>query len=82
MRQYCRYCSWIIVGDVCYCQELNKILTEQQVCHTNTCRSFDFFPEDALGTGHMYTPRPRRNKQIDGQMTLEEYNGAPIDPED
>ena len=35
-----------------------------------------------LGTGHMYTPRPRRNKQIDGQMTLEEYNGAPIDPKD
>jgi hypothetical protein len=82
MRQYCRYCSWIICGDVCYCQQKKKELTEQQVCQSNTCRLFDFTPEDALGTGHMYTPRPRRNRQIKGQMTLEEYNRTAIDPKD
>ena len=48
-------------------------MTEKQVVASNSCKLFEFTPEDALGTGHKYTPRVYREKQVSGQMTLFEY---------
>ena len=73
MRQYCRYCTYMICGDTCFCQQKRKEMTEKQVVASNSCKLFEFTPEDALGTGHKYTPRVYREKQVSGQMTLFEY---------
>ncbi len=75
MRQYCRYCAWMVCGDCCYCQQKAKEMTERQICASNSCKMFEFVPEDALGTGHKYTPRKKRSKQVPGQISLFEYMG-------
>ena len=75
MRQYCRYCVYMVCGDVCYCQQKAKEMSEKQVVASNTCKLFEFCEEDALGTGHKYTPRKFREKQVSGQISLFEYMG-------
>ena len=75
MRQYCRYCIYMICGDTCYCQQKAKEMTEKQVVASNNCKLFEFTPEDALGTGHKYTPRVYREKQVSGQISIFDYMG-------
>ncbi len=75
MRQYCRYCAYMVCGDACYCEQLRKEMTEKQICAANNCKLFEFVPEDALGTGHKYTPRKQKQKQVPGQLSFFEYMG-------
>ena len=75
MRQYCRYCVYMVCGDTCYCQQKAKEMTEKQVVASNNCKLFEFAPEDALGTGHKYTPRVYREKQVSGQISIFDYMG-------
>lgn len=71
MKQYCRYCSFLVTGNGIYCTELGKEISETSAKSTNQCRSFDFLSIDAFGENEKgYVPRVPKKKQCDGQMEL------------
>ena len=42
MKQYCRYCVNCIYGDVVWCDEINKMMSESQAKRVNHCKHFVF----------------------------------------
>ena len=71
MKQYCRYCSELIVGDIAYCFAKKKQINERTAKTTNKCPHFslnrvDAFMENEKG----YKPREPKQKQCDGQVSL------------
>ena len=73
MAQYCRYCSFCIYGDMAYCTDHEKILSDDKIRRVNHCKDFDLSPLGDVITGRIYTPR--RTKQIEDdkeeQISLE-----------
>lgn len=61
MKQYCRYCSWLVYGDVPYCRKDERVLSEAYAKRVNTCKDFDLNPIDAFGENEKGY-RPRREK--------------------
>lgn len=73
MTQYCRYCSFLVVGDANYCSEHNECYSDRKCKSANRCKDFNFNPIDAFGENEKgYQPRVRKPKQNvrDGQMSL------------
>lgn len=68
MKQYCRYCSELVVGDVPYCRAYEKVLSESAAKRVNTCRDFDLNPMDAFGE-NLEGYHPRREKTPDELVT-------------
>lgn len=66
MAQYCRYCSWLCVGDVAYCGKLKKTMKEKQAKHTNHCKWYDLNTIDAF-SDYMYKPRNKKENKTDQQ---------------
>lgn len=56
MKQYCRYCINLYVGNGIYCQAKNKILAESTTKCINTCKEFKFCEMDAYDTSKEYKP--------------------------
>lgn len=84
MRQYCRYCVYLCVNNVPYCDIRKEVKSISSCKYPNQCKDFLFAnvePEyqDAFGERNGYKPRERKQKQYDGQMNLfeesEEVNG-------
>ena len=74
MKQYCRYCNNLCVGDVPYCSVRDQVIPETRTKHANKCNDFEFNKIDAYGETKGYKPRKPR-KKIEGQMKLEGLNG-------
>ena len=77
MAQYCRYCSYMVCGDVNYCSVKDRTYSDEHIRHTNSCKDFDLNPIDAIRLNDKcYRPRPKRPEPDGIQMTLEEMLNA------
>lgn len=73
MTQYCRYCSFLVVGDANYCSEHNECYSDKKCKSANRCKDFDLNPIDAFGENMKgYQPRVKKLKpsECDGQISL------------
>lgn len=71
MKQYCRYCAWMVVGDANYCSRQERTMSDGCAKSPNRCHDFTFNPIDAFGENEKgYHPREPKKKQCDGQMSL------------
>lgn len=68
MKQYCRYCVNCIYGDVVWCDELNKIMSESSAKTVNHCKHFVFNEIDVFDLDKKY--KPRAEKPVDNSPTL------------
>ena len=61
MKQYCRYCSWMIIGDVNWCDKHDKSLSDSTIKTINHCKDFLFTEIDAIDMNKKYKPitKPR-----------------------
>lgn len=73
MAQYCRYCSFCVYGDVPYCVDHNKVLTDKMIRRTNKCKDFNLSDLGDVESGRQY--KPRKPSIIPGQMKIEVGNG-------
>jgi len=85
MKQYCRYCCSLCVGDVAYCSAKERVISEAAAKAQNRCSDFLYNPLDAFGgidrdgKTHEYAPRKQKalkNSQCDGQMRLDLFPAA------
>lgn len=64
MKQYCRYCASLIVGDVPYCERQKRVLSEATAKRSNTCKDFDLNPIDAFMENEKgYQPRREKTPE-------------------
>lgn len=64
MKQYCRYCSSLIYGDVPYCEKYERVMSESAAKRVNTCKDFDLNPIDAFGENKKgYQPRREKTPE-------------------
>lgn len=83
MLQYCRYCVYLCVNNVPYCDAKKQIRSEASCKRPNKCKDFcfaDVEPEyqDAFGETDGYKPKERKEKTDDGQMSIFDW-GKMID---
>ena len=72
-KQYCRYCTNLVVGNGIYCTKRNREYTEQYAKSTNNCGDFELNVIDAFGENERgYQPRERKPEVDDRQITFEE----------
>ena len=65
MKQYCRYCAYLVTGNGTYCQAHEKELSDSYAKRANSCKDFDFCEMDAYCETSGYEPRNRRsNKKL------------------
>lgn len=73
MAQYCRYCSYMVCGDLNYCSVKGRCYSDKAIRHTNNCKDFDLNPIDAIRLNDKnYKPRPKKPKPDGIQITIEE----------
>ena len=76
MKQYCRYCSYLFVGNGgAWCDVRQQHLKESYCKRPNNCTEFKFCDvdseyQDAFGETHGYHPREPKQKECDGQLNL------------
>lgn len=64
MKQYCRYCASLIVGDVPYRERQERVLSESAAKRANTCKDFDMNPMDAFMENEKgYQPRREKTPE-------------------
>lgn len=68
MKQYCRYCANCVYGDVVWCSELRKIMSEASAKTVNHCNHFVFNEIDVFDLDKKY--KPRAEKPVDNSPTL------------
>ena len=78
MKQYCRYCIYLCVNNVPYCNAHEECVSKSSCKRPNKCKDFifaDVAPEfqDAFGETNGYVPHKPRQKTCDGQMSLDEF---------
>ena len=76
MKQYCRYCVYLCVNNVPYCDAHKEFRSKSSCIHTNKCKDFIFANveheyQDAFGETNGYHPRSPRKTQYDGQMSFD-----------
>ena len=85
MKQYCRYCCSLCVGDVAYCSTKERVISEAAAKAQNRCSDYLYNPLDAFGgidrdgKTHEYAPRKSqvpKKTQCDGQMRLDLFPAA------
>ena len=70
MKQYCRYCSFCILGDCYYCTDKQIVLSDSVVKRSNHCESFNLSVLGDVETGKQYCPREPKQKQCEGQISF------------
>lgn len=70
MKQYCRYCASLIVGDVAYCEKKETTMADSTAKTTNKCKDFVFNEMDAFFETEGYKPREKKAEMV-GQIRLE-----------
>jgi hypothetical protein len=69
MKQYCRYCSKAVYGDVWWCELLEETIPERKATKPNNCEHFEFCSFAADNEDLVYKPK-KRIKKLD-QIKLE-----------
>ena len=64
MKQYCRYCAYCVYGDVVWCDELDKEMSEATAKAINHCKHFVFCEMDVFNP-ESGKYKPRKPKVID-----------------
>lgn len=73
MKQYCRYCTNLVVGNGIYCTKRNRECSEQYAKSTNNCGDFELNVIDAFGENERgYQPREPKPQTDDRQITWSE----------
>lgn len=73
VKQYCRYCSWLIYGDAPYCMAKDLVKTDASIRRVIVCPEFALSPLGDVETGKMYHPRQERKQgAMDGQISMED----------
>lgn len=49
MKQYCRYCAYLVTGNGTYCEAREEELSDNYAKRVNTCKDFSFCRIDAYG---------------------------------
>lgn len=71
MAQYCRYCTYLVVGDANYCTAHEICMSDASAKATNKCSDFILNTIDAFGENEAgYKPREPKKKVCDGQESL------------
>lgn len=70
MKQYCRYCANCFYGDVVYCDEYKKVISEATAKTVNKCKGFVFCEGDVFDPLKKYKPREKKLKKDNGQLSL------------
>ena len=73
MKQYCRYCTYMVCGDANYCSVRETTYSDSYIKKQNRCRDFELNPVDALGENSRgYRPREQKEEpeQLEGQMSI------------
>lgn len=74
IRQYCRYCVYLVTGNGIYCTKRKREYSEQYAKSTNNCGDFELNVIDAFGENERgYQPREPKPPIDKNQMTWEEY---------
>lgn len=64
MKQYCRYCVHLTVGDWPWCGIRERFISESAARRMNHCRNFEFCEMDAfLENERPYTPRKEKHQE-------------------
>lgn len=72
MKQYCRYCCYLVTGNGIYCNKRGKTLSEAAAKAANNCHDFAYNPQDAFMENEKgYQTRQPKKKQYDGQIKME-----------
>lgn len=76
MKQYCRYCIYLCVNNVPYCDAKKEFRSEASCKRPNSCKDFSFAnvePEyqDAFGETNGYKERRPLQKQVEGQIKMD-----------
>ncbi|MFQ6793764.1 MAG: hypothetical protein ACLRT4_18210 [Thomasclavelia sp.] len=72
MTQYCRYCAYMCVGDVNFCEKKRITKTDKQCKNANKCKDFESNPIDALQENiNGYKPRNRKQKEYEQMRWLD-----------
>ena len=70
MKQYCRYCAYLVTGNGIYCTLKGKTLSESYTKSINKCKEFNFCQMDAYFENEKgYCPR-KKKKYDDNQIIL------------
>ena len=78
MKKYCRYCVYLVVNNVPYCDEHKEVMSRSSCKHTNNCKDFALSELGDVDTGKKYTPHTvSHSKKIEGQMDFTDYLGMP-----
>lgn len=76
MRQYCRYCVHCIEGDVFFCTDDERTMSEAEIKRANNCPNF-MLTEDII-SGKPYNPRRKYDRKTEpeeiNQLSLWEEN--------
>lgn len=72
MKQYCRYCCYMVCGDTNYCGGGQKrTMSDAAAKSPNRCHNFALNPIDAFGENEKgYQLRKQKKTQCDGQLSL------------
>ena len=71
MKQYCRYCCHMAVGDVNYCSRHKKTVSDAAAKAVNRCSDFSYNSVDAFFENKKgYHSRTVKKTQCDGQLDL------------
>lgn len=73
MRQYCRYCVYMCVGDVPFCRIKQETMPDKRAKNVNNCKQFELCEVDAYDLKRRYRPRSVGRKPLKGQMRIEDY---------
>lgn len=72
MKQYCRYCGYLVTRSGIWCSIQEKEVSRAAACSPNRCHSFAYQPVDAFGGGKHSRPEKKKPKrdQCEGQESL------------
>lgn len=72
MKQYCRYCCYLVTGNGIYCEKREHTMSKAAAKATNNCHDFAYNLQDAFMENEKgYRPRQPKKKQCDGQIKME-----------
>lgn len=64
MKQYCRYCAYLVTGNGTYCEAHEKELSDSYAKRANSCKDFDFCEMDAFGLTNGYKQRSKKKPKL------------------
>ena len=69
MKQYCRYCAYLCVGDANYCELKKECFTDSKCKKLNYCKHFHFNKIDAFDLTKVYHER-KAAKRLKSDINL------------